>query len=248
MKLGICTTPEHMEEAASLGFDYVELAASSLYTMPQETLEQICQAHLPVETCNVLFPGHIQLIRGTSDEEILAYLEETFQRVHQLGGTLVVFGSGKARAIPADVPFEEAFARLTQVLQMICDTAKPYGIKVAVEPLRYAETNIIHTLTEGALLMQAACRENACLLADLYHMHENHESLAQIDVVPQLAHVHISSTGRGVPVPEEAPYYQEFFDHLKASGYTGRVSIEGRIDDFTEEAAAGLAVLKSLNQ
>ena len=35
MRFGICTTPEHMEETAALGFDYIELAASSLLKLPQ---------------------------------------------------------------------------------------------------------------------------------------------------------------------------------------------------------------------
>lgn len=247
MRFGICTTPEHMEETAALGFDYIELAASSLLKLPQPVKEQICQAPIPVETFNVLFPGDIRLINGTPDEDILAYLDSTFQLIHHLGGHLVVFGSGRSRSIPEGVPFSEAFARLITVTQMICDVAQTYGLQVAVEPLRYEETNIIHTLTEGALLMQAADRKNAGLLADLYHMCANHEALTQIDVVPKLSHVHISAVGRGVPVAEEAAYYQAFFDHLKASGYDGRVSIESRIQDFPREAAAGLAVLKSLS-
>ncbi len=247
MRFGICTTPEHMEEAAALGFDYIELAASSLLSLPQSVREQICLAPIPVETYNVLFPGDIRLFYGTPDEDILSYLENTFRLIHHLGGHLVVFGSGKSRSIPEGVPFDEAFARLTTVTQMICDVAQTYGLQVAVEPLRYEETNIIHTLTEGALLMQAADRKNAGLLADLYHMCANHEALTQINVVPKLSHVHISSIGRGVPVAEEAAYYQAFFDRLKANGYDGRISIEGRIEDFSREAAAGLAVLKSLS-
>ena len=72
MRFGICTTPEHMEETAALGFDYIELAASSLLSLPLNIKEQICLAPIPVETFNVLFPGDIRLIHGTPDEEILA--------------------------------------------------------------------------------------------------------------------------------------------------------------------------------
>ena len=246
MRFGICTSPEHIAEAKALGFEYVELAASSLLTLPAETLEEIRKAPLPVETFNVLFPGTIRLIDGSTDEEIRAYLDATFKIVHDLGGQLVVFGSGRSRNIPAGVPFDKAFDRLVEVTQMICDAAAPYGITVAVEPLRFDETIIIHTLTEGALLAHAADRENARLLADLYHMHANNEILSLIDVAPKLAHIHISAIGRGVPIPEEAPYYQEFFDHLRTNGYDGRISIESRMEDFSTEAAAGLKVLQSL--
>ena len=246
MRFGICTSPEHIAEAKALGFEYVELAASSLLTLPAETLDEIRKAPLPVETFNVLFPGTIHLIEGSTDEEIRAYLDATMKIVHDLGGELVVFGSGRARNIPEDVPFSKAFARLVEVTQMICDAAKPYGITIAVEPLRFDETNIIHTLTEGALLAQAADRENAALLADLYHMCANNERLSLIDVAPPLAHIHISAIGRGVPIAEEAPYYQEFFDRLRANGYDGRISIESRMEDFSRDAAAGLEVLKSL--
>ena len=246
MRFGICTTPEHIAQAAALGFEYAELAASSLLTLSQETLEELRQSPLPIEAFNVLFPGTIQLIDGSSDEEIRAYLDATFKIIHDLGGRVVVFGSGRARNIPVGTPFDKAWTRLVEVTRMIGAAAKPYGIKVAVEPLRFDETNIIHTLTEGAILAQAADMDNVGLLADFYHMANNHELMSEIDVVPSLDHIHISAVGRGVPIFEETTVYQDFFDHLKANGYDGRISIESRMDNFASEAAAGLQVLKSL--
>lgn len=248
MKYGICTGPEHIAEAAALGYDYVELAASSIMAMDeagvQDVKNQLEAANTQAEAFNVLFPGTFRLIQGTPDEEIRAYLRETMRRIGGLGGRTVVFGSGGARRVPEGISYGEAFRRLADVCRMIGDAAAEEGITAAVEPLRYEETNIINTLSEGAALEAAADHPNVRLLADAYHVWCNGEPVSQIQVIGRFAHIHISAVGRGVPVDEELPRYQEFLSALRSAGYDGRISVEARIGDFREEAGKALQVLK----
>ena len=246
MKLGICTSPDHLTEARELGFDYAELALSQIAALDDTSFASLKNPPLPLETFNVLFPGTFRLIEGSSDEEIRAYLDMALERTHALGGKLVVFGSGGARKVPDGIPYRSAFRRLVDIARMISDAALPYGIDIAVEPLRYAETNILNTLSEGAAFTAAVDRPNVKLLADLYHVWSNREPLSQIPVIRDFAHIHISSAGRGVPVKEELSDYQEFIHLLKGCGYDGRISIEGRIGDFRTEAESGLGVLKAI--
>ncbi len=244
MKYGVCIGPERLKDAALAGFDYAELGVARIMSMPLEEVEALKKAPLPVETFNQLFPSAISLIRGTSDEEIRSYLEEAMRRVSSIGGKLVVFGSGTPRRIPEGVPYTKGFRRLVDVTRMVSAAAEKYGILVAIEPLRYEESNIINTLSEGAALVAAVDRSNVQLLADTFHVWSTGEPVSQIRVIKNFAHVHVSAIDRGVPVASEMVKYREFSVALKSCGYDARLSIECRWDDFALQAKDALAFLK----
>ena len=245
MKYGVCVGPERLYEAAAAGFDYAELGVARLMSLSLEEIESLKNSPIPIETFNSLFPSDLPLIHG-EDERIKAYLDEAFRRVSFLGGKLVVFGSGTPRRIPEDVPYVEGFRRLVTVTRFVSDAAKKYGLTIAIEPLRYQESNIINTLNEGAALVAAVDRPNIKLLADSFHVWQTGEPVSHIKVIQAFAHVHMSAIDRGAPVASETTAYQEFVGALKASGYDQRISIECRWDDFEKHAAASLMVLKSL--
>ena len=61
-----------------------------------------------------------------------------------------------------------------------------------------------------------------------------------------IRHTHISTVpARTYPVAVE-PGYLPFFANLKAIGYQGRMSVEAKTENFEEDAAAALAVLRQL--
>lgn len=248
MKYGICCGPsmERIQKAAEIGFDYVELGVSEIAAMPEEEYEKYKNLPIPAETFNLLFPGTIKLLGGTPEEDIRAYLVKALGRVHDLGGKLFVFGSGGARRVPEGMTFAEGFKRLVRVTQLIGDVASSYGLSVAIEPLRFKETNMINTLSEGAALAAMADRPNVGLLADTIHFWDNGEPVSQIRVIRDFAHIHFSSRDRFAPIPEEMPLYKEFVDALRFGGYDARISIECGFRDYAAEAAVGLEVLKQL--
>ncbi|MBO5520098.1 MAG: sugar phosphate isomerase/epimerase [Firmicutes bacterium] len=245
MKIGICTNIDNLETAARLGFDYAELAVTAVHGMTEEQMKALENSPIPLESFNVLFPGDFQLITG-EDEPIQNYLDEAFSRIRRIGGKLVVFGSGGARKVPEGITYREAFRRLMHVARMIGDAAKTYGLEVAIEPLRYGETNIINTLSEGAALAAAADHPCVGLLADSYHVWSNKEPVSRIEVIKDFKHIHICAEDRTAPREEELPLYQEFIDALKKAGYTGRISIECRMGDFEKDAAQALQVIRPL--
>ena len=250
MRFGICTGPEHIAEAAALGYDYVELSLSGIMALDEEAFQNVKQeltnAGIRAEAFNVFFPGTLKLIEGTPDEEIRAYLKEAMRRAGELGGRVAVFGSGAARRVPEGIPYGKAFHRLIDVIRMMGDAAAEKGMTIAVEPLRYQETNILNTLSEGAAMEAMVDHPNVRLLADMYHVWSNGEPVSQVKVVGRFVHIHISSVDRGVPIMEELPRYQAFADELRAIGYDERISVEGRIQDFQAEAEAALQVLKRI--
>ena len=255
IRLGICTSIGQAACMKEAGFDYVELGLSSIAALSDEEFEtlyrQVKASVLPVEAVNSMMPGTYQIVKKEGlSEDILQYLEKAFGRAAKLGVQVVVFGAGGARRVPDGMSMEEGMECLKTFLKAAADLAAPLGLKIAVEPLRAEETNIIHYVREAQALAAAADRPNAGALADLYHMMSGNDSYE--DMKRGLIHCHIAErlertwprSGDG----SEADY-QAFFSALKESGYNGRVSIEGREpEDFFEGAKASYEILDALRR
>lgn len=107
---------------------------------------------------------------------------------------------------------------------------------------------MINSVAEGACLVAAANHPSVKLLADYYHMALEGEPCSDIVRVGGVAHTHIAAReGRLYPtVMEEG--FADFFRALKASGYDGLLSVEGRTEDFAADAPAALKLLHQLNE
>ena len=83
------------------------------------------------------------------------------------------------------------------------------------------------------------------MLADYYHMMVEAEDFRIIrNAGGSLRHVHFAHVeGRTYPAsPQQS--YRDFFHELKAAGYNARVSIEAYSNNFREDAARALKVLR----
>ena len=251
MKFGLCTEIENLELTAKLGFDYIECAVSTIAAMTDEeygkTLSNVKASPVKMERANVLFPGTIKLVGKEADQKIIdEYLDKAFGRVSALGAKVVVFGSGKARQFPAENPFSESYRELVAVTKRIGELAGKYGITIAIEALNLGECNCINSLKEGAMLEADANMPNVGLLADLYHMLMDNESLDNIALMKSLKHTHVALLeGRSFPVKANTDL-ASFIMALKKIGYNDTMSIEGRTENLEKDAALGLQVLRSL--
>lgn len=251
MRFGICTAIDNIEKVEKMGFDYLEANASGIAALSEEefqkTLELVKNAKIGCECFNVLFPKTISVVGPDKNaEEMEKYLHGVFSRIQKLGGTIVVFGSGKCRSFPEGMDFDEAFRQLVDSFRLVGKIAAEYGITIVIEPLNRAESNLINSVAEGALLRAILDMPSVQLLADGYHMFLEDEKLSDISRVRKLAHTHIAvREGRGYPLAEDEDL-KGFFAQLKAIGYEDRISIEGSTKDFDEEAPKALAVLKKL--
>ena len=95
---------------------------------------------------------------------------------------------------------EAADADLLRFLGYCADAHEKTGVVVVIEPLSYAECNILNTVDEGADMARRINRPGVRALADTYHMEANGESLASIVAAADvLAHAHTADTGRFAP-------------------------------------------------
>ncbi|MBR0143184.1 MAG: sugar phosphate isomerase/epimerase [Clostridia bacterium] len=253
MKIGVCTGFENLEKAAAFGFDYIEVGVGSVAGLSDEEYSALKsrmeEAPIKVEAANVMLPGSIKLTGDEADhEKMRQYLEKAYARLSGIGCQTVVFGSGGARNIPEGFDRGEAMKQLLAASCIIGDTAQKYGITIALEPLCRKECNVINSVSEGGELVEKVKHPSFCLLADYYHIGMEGEDFDGIlRYGKYLRHTHIAHpVVRSVPAEGDGGRYEGFFAALKEIGYSARVSIEARVNDFDKEMPEALVYLKKL--
>ncbi len=253
--IGICTQLDRATEAARLGADHIEpgfaLTAGLDETKFRLGVSCLRDSGLSVDAMNSMLPGTAVLYGSEADTEtVLELVRRGMERAAIIGCRNVVFGSGTARNIPDGIERAEAQHRLTALLQHFCDIARPYNIRIAIEPLRAAETNYIHLASEAndiaALLPHC---DNLGVNPDIYHMLEGNEPFDVFERLGRrLFHVHICAPDRHYPSharpAEDLALYRDFFRALRAANYEGTVSIEGIAKDMAAELPEALAIIR----
>lgn len=261
MRYGVCfgiDKTERVKIAANAGFDYIECGFCGLSREDDVVFENFKAAleanNIKCEAANGFLPKDLPLIGDAYDKEkTAAYIENGMKRGAQIGLKTVVFGSGKARAVPENVSYAEGFRQLGVFLRdVVSPLAEKYGITIAIEPLRTQECNIINTVKEGTMLAVLSGKNNIACLADIYHMMfagDTYDDVRQLK--GSLKHAHISNPSfedggsRSYPLNADEYDYQGYIDALAFAGCE-RCSIEAGCDDFEKEAVLAGKLLKSL--
>ncbi|MGI6705838.1 MAG: sugar phosphate isomerase/epimerase family protein [Clostridia bacterium] len=254
MRLGVCTSLEHIGLLEKSGYDYIELGLASLEALAEKDFRELRRrvenSSIKAEAFNGFFPANIRLVGDAVDrQKIQDYLDKMVERAAQLGGKIIVFGSGAARAVPEGFSKERAFEQLVDFLRLADPVAERYGITIAIEPLRVQECNIINTVREGLALAKAVDRPHIRLLADTYHMAFQQEGMDAIVEAGReyIFHIHVANPdGRVYPKLGDGVDYGALFDALKEIGYQGRVSIEASTKDLAKDIKDAMALWKSL--
>lgn len=251
--IGMCTGPDRVAELAP-GYDHLELAVSSAL-VPLESDEtyapqgaRLGALRPAVAVFNVFVSGQVKLVGDDVDwHQVEHYVERAVRRASDLGGKVIVFGSGGARTVPEGYSHALAWGQLVRFLNICADQAANQDVTIAIEPLNKGETNIINTYLEGVQLAKDVDRKEIRVLADIYHFVMEDEPLDDIEKEAEwLAHVHLADTGRHYPGSGSYPL-EHLFAILKDTGYEGMTSVECRWgDDFADESAKALCFLRKL--
>ena len=253
MRFGICAPPERAAELAAVGYDFVEWPLSrTVGVMDDEAYGELRRlaAGLPVrpEAWNVMLPGHIKVVGPELDHDALQeYLEAALPRVAELGGEVVVFGSGGARRVPEGYGLDDGLCQFEEACRIAGEIAQGHGLTIAVEPLNRNETNLVNTVAEAVTLVSVVAHPAVRLLSDLYHLTIEAEPLSDTETAEDLlAHVHIAAPDRSIPLPGRGEQeLRDYFTTLREAGYDGRISVEASWDGV-EEAAAGLRFMREV--
>lgn len=255
IKIGVCAGPERLEAAARLGFDYAEWSLAGVMDMEEpafdDAVRRVQDAPIQVEAMNGMLPGTLKITGLTGNLRLIRdYLDRAFERMARLNAGVVVFGSGGARGVEAGFPFDEAWRQIADFLRLAGEMAAPHRIRIAIEPLRREECNIINYVSEAMALSALVHMENVGVLGDSFHMHSVAEPFSALERAgKRLFHVHTANPqGRIFPAPGDGADYAGLFSALNAVGYAGRVSVEAGCSDFEAEGALALKALRQAQQ
>jgi sugar phosphate isomerase/epimerase len=242
MKIGVCYPFQKVAKLTSCPFDFIEesvidfLKPEEPESVFQETMQDVEKCSVPILTANRLLPADLKCVgKKVKEERLENYLKTAFRRAKMVGIKLIVVGSGRSRSIPKDVPLKASKREFTDKLKQWGDLAGEYDIKIAIEPLCRAETNLLNTLAEAAELVREVRHPQVGLLADLYHMHCEGESAETIlSINTDIWHVHIAEHRNRAQPGYYSEDFTDFFKALRDIGYDGLISIECRWQNFTD--------------
>jgi len=251
MRFGCCIAPDQIDILARAGFDFCELPAAAVQPFDDDAaalpaMRALADAPLRPEAFNVLVPAKLPLVGPQVDRDALrAYLRRAFTRMVQLGGAVVVLGSGGARRIPEGMPREQALDQLADSLALAVDEAGRAGIELALEHLNQNECNVFTSIVECHTFIAQRGLTGLSLLADLHHLELEHEPLTSvIAAAPLLAHIHVADGGRRAPGVGGYDY-AGFMAALREIGYDRRISAECQWEDLAAQATGALAFMKA---
>lgn len=253
MRFGCCVGLDQIQQVQNAGYDYVELGVSNVKPeRPASEFEPVRELldsfEIRPEAWNVLFPREIKVVGPEVDTyRIERYLLTAFERIKNVGGEIVVFGSGGARRVPEDFPMDKALDQLAEAVTLAGQVADSYGLTVVLEPLASVSTNIINTLPQGAEMVRRVNHPSVKLLVDLQHMVDEGEPPSLIETLNvEIAHAHTADTDRLYPGSGTYPT-GEFVRALKSVGYNKRLTAECTWRDLDVELPKALDFLRGLD-
>ena len=232
MRFGVCANFEQANLLADAGYDYIELSAAG-DLIPEESGAAWAAKRRAIEAMPLRPEAFNSFVRSgkiigpdADFDRLRRYVESALTRAAEVGGSIIVFGSGGARQIPDGFPQAEADRQMHDFLSLCADASERTGVMVVIEPLCRAECNYINRVSEGAEWAEQLARSGVKNLADTYHMEREAEPLSAIvaggDV---LAHAHTADTDR--LAPGTGTYdHAALFAALRQAEYDSRLSIE----------------------
>jgi sugar phosphate isomerase/epimerase len=253
MKFGICTSSEKSAAVQAAGWDYVEEGVQGrlqgqLGDDQWTGGEIVGKSVLPVLAANGLVPATLKIVGPDVDAAALkAYMTNVLVRAGKVGIRTLVFGSGGARNVPDGFDRARARKQILDFLEMAAPIAQQNGVLLVAEPLNRGECNIINSVAEAMEYVRELNHPAFQCLVDSYHFWLEDEPLENLRAaMPWIKHVHLADkVGRVAPGLSGQSDYKPFFRVLKAGGYDGLVSYEGKgMDPFAEVAPKVLAYVK----
>jgi sugar phosphate isomerase/epimerase len=237
MELGFCSGIDFIRDVAEAGFDYIELPVKSLLIEKEEReflnfKKYLSKFPLKPKVFNCFIPEKLKITgENINFGEIENYLNISIRRVKEVGGEIIVFGSGGARNVPENFPKDLAIQQIKKFLNLAADIAEKYEIVIVIEPLGPSHCNIINTTLEGNNIVKDLKRREIKLLADLRHIKDAGESFENLRIVKEnLFHIHLCdylSRENKYVYPGEGDWeIEKFVNILKDIKYNRYISLE----------------------
>ena len=249
MKLALCnevlaglTLERQCETAAALGYDGLEIAPFTLAAAPEliDTAEA-SRIRAVVESFGLVVTGLHWLLVAPAGLSVtdpnpavrrktLAFVSHLAGLCATLGGSVLVHGSPKQRAVAPGETHATARGRLRDFLAEVARVAEAEGVTYCIEPLSRKETVLVNTIAEAAEIVVEVGSHALKTMLDCSAAGQT-EALGVPELIdlwmPRgvLGHVQVNDPNRRAPGQGEMRF-APVFAALQRNGYDGVVAVE----------------------
>lgn len=185
------------------GVKYIELHGnhytSDLGYDTHSTLQILQDFGMKVSGVCGMFSQHNDMASNVAHQRqaALDYIRREVEFTSSVGGQyLLVVPAAVGRPGAYD---DQELERSIESLRIVADEFVNYSVRAAIEPIRSAETTIVHTVAEAKAYIQAVNRPGVQHInGDIYHMQseEAHIGEAILQAGDQLVNLHLADSNR----------------------------------------------------
>ena len=222
---------QNIADIAFMGYDGVELAIRDPKLVDLDALEALTREHglrVPAIGTGQAW-GEEKLSFTDPDESVRrAAIERVKSHVPLAARFNAVIIIGLLRGIiKPSITQEQGMAWVCEALQECSTAAKPYGVRLALEPINRYETTLVNSVAHGMALIDRVGADNFGLLLDTFHMNiEEPDILQSISTCgDRIFHFHVADSNRWYPGAGHLDF-SGILSRLQSTGYDGFVSGE----------------------
>ena len=218
---------------AAAGYNYLELFLSAEMVPGKEddvfakNLAALKALPIPTAFLNGFITSDIPMVGPDAQhDKVEKWVRTAFPRARQLGVGVVTVGSGGSRRCPEDFDPAKARAQFSQVLGRIAPIARDNGIRLTIENLNTAETNLCTSIAESVEVITAA-GPDVYLTADIYHMMRDDDPAEELrKAKDRLIHCHVAEKELRSAPGTKGDDFRPHLRVLREMGYAGAFSFE----------------------
>jgi len=239
--------PDQCQLAADAGYGGIEVAA---FTLVKQGVQEITAAQRR-EMASAMKDAGIECVglhwllapppKGlhftTPDDAVrqktIAYFDKLIDFCGDLGGPYMIFGSPKQRNA-VGISTDEAKKNFAEGLAKVAEHAQERGVKILIELLGKAATNVVNTMAEA---LELAKQVDHPAVQIMFDFHNTSDETEPFDVLlrkyfKHIHHVHVQEMdGKHLGTGTAVQDYVKAFQTLKDLGYDKWVSLE--VFDFS---------------
>lgn len=222
---------QNIADIAFMGYDGVELAIRDPKLVDVDALEALTREHgLRVPAIGTGQAWNEEKLSFTDPDESVrrAAVERIKSHIPLAARFNAVIIIGLVRGIiKPGITHEQGMAWVCEALQECSAAAKPFGVRLALEPINRYETTLVNSVAQGMALIDQVGADNFGLLLDTFHMNiEEPEILQSISACgDKIFHFHVADSNRWYPSAGHLDF-AGILSRLQSTGYDGFVSGE----------------------
>ena len=220
---------EHIETAAKIGFDGVEISLLGMDDKKIKHLAQLIEGHGLEVTCTtgLSVSDDVASEDSTTRERGINYLNWAIDTTAALGSKLLSGVLYAPWGYFCPTQKTERLKRSAESLRSIEDQLAVNDVTLGLEAINRFETDLLNTASEACALADIIDSPRVGVLLDAFHMNMEEKDLrnALIETGNRLVHFHCVENDRGVPGSGHTPW-NDIFDGLKTIDYGKWLTME----------------------